>query len=66
LAAVVAPRLSSYDPTVQQLAIEKLLGQELLQGMVPDFLVDMEKVKLRHLVINDLKGGMVDHLIGVK
>lgn len=66
LAMIVASRLKSYDPIVQHLTIEKLLGQQLLHGMVPDFLVDPSKVKLRHSVLNNLKEGMVDHLIGVR
>lgn len=66
LAVLIAPRLRSHDPIVQQLTIEKLLGQHLLVGMVPDFLVDTDKVKLRHSVMSNLKGGMTDHLLGAR
>ena len=34
--------------------------------MVPDFLVDPSKVKLRHSVLSNLKEGMADHLLGVR
>ena len=64
LAMIVASRLKNYDPIVQHLTIEKFLGHEVLHGMVPDFLVDPSKVKLRHSVLSNLKEGMVDHLIG--
>lgn len=66
IAEIVSSRLRIYSPLVQHMTIEKFLGHGLLTGMLPDFLVDPSKVKLRHSVLANLKGGMIDHLTGVR
>jgi len=48
------------------MTIEKFLGHGFLTGMLLDFLVDPTKVKLRHSLLANLKGGMIDHLTGVR
>jgi len=66
LAEEVSTYLCKYNPVVQLLTIEKFLGQKSLVGMLPPFLVNSNKIKLRHSVLGNLKGDMIDHLIGVK
>ena len=61
LANIVSNRLRRYDPVVQHLTIEKFLGHRMLTRMLLDFLVDPTQVKLRHSVLGNLKGGMIDH-----
>lgn len=58
--------LKGYDSSFQAIVIEKLLGQNLMQPCVLEYLQDLGRIKENHFVIENLKCGLSNHLIGHK
>jgi hypothetical protein len=54
--------VNELEHNVQQIVIEKFLSHSLVQGMLPNYLLDMQHVKYSHDVVSNMKSSIIEHL----
>jgi hypothetical protein len=59
-------RLEHYDTNIQHQTVQKFLSHNIMTGMIPPFLENLESVKLQSNIISSMREGLKDHLVGVK
>jgi hypothetical protein len=55
-----------YPSSFQTLVVDKVLGNYVLKGCVPEYLSDPGKLKQNQTIVNNFKCGLSNHLSGQK
>jgi hypothetical protein len=58
--------MKDFEHFILQTILEKFLGHALMKDVMPEYLNDLQSIKLHQMVLNNMKSGIASHLMGAR
>jgi hypothetical protein len=66
LATIALESIKDFEPSIQHDILEKFSNHSILQNVVPTYLTNVQSIKRNQEILNNMKYGITNHLVGPK